>query len=166
MSEPCYQKTAKGRSEISTGQHRLPVLARRLLLLADGQRSVTELAQACGNAASSAQAMLLALQADGFLEQAGATRPALTGAPPAEAAWPALAPAQLAELRQLMTDSCHALLGLMGQPLLRRIEAATDEQALRSCAAHWRQALCERRQKDGVQEDYLLKVQGLLRAAQ
>lgn len=43
-------KTPRGREEIRTRSHRLSPMARRLLILADGQQTVTELAAdlACG----------------------------------------------------------------------------------------------------------------------
>ena len=44
------RKTPRGREEIHTRSYRLSAMARRLLIIADGQRTVTELAAdlACG----------------------------------------------------------------------------------------------------------------------
>ncbi|QNM96168.1 hypothetical protein [Chitinimonas koreensis] len=170
-----YEKTAQGRDEIDRRSHGLPARARRLLLLIDGRKDLTELASVTGLGLDTDE-LLAQLQAGGFIAVVGAPRPMPptpaavaapmpTVAPRAEGAAVDAAPADPAdwiEVKQLMLDSTRQYLGLMGADLGRRIEAAQDADGLRSCMARWSLALRESRQGQAVAGTYLEQARAVL----
>lgn len=148
-----YRKTAKGLAEIDTRVHRLPPRMRSALILADGRRSLTELAALIGD---SAPALLDQLLAGGFIEPvtaaSSATSPAAAAAPQARAsAAAAPEPAAVAaghastlsgtdeadalrQLPQRRREAARAVLdriGPLGEGLAMRIERSRTPQQFR-----------------------------------
>ncbi len=177
MSATLFRKTPLGHSEIAQRSHGLPALARRLLILVDGAKTLAQLSALSG-AGAQTDSLLQALHADGFIEamqpggaasaaaQPGpvtATIPAPAPAPPAPAQ-PAISNAQLQLVKRLMLDSSRDYLGLMGVEIQARIEQAQDALALRNCLARWSLALRESRQGSQLAAPYLAQVKALLEA--
>lgn len=71
------EKTSKGREEMASRTHDLPLSIRRLLILADGQRTAGELMRASSDLTAS-QAGLTVLLEDGYLQVAQASSPSLS----------------------------------------------------------------------------------------
>lgn len=177
MSATLFRKTPLGHSEIAQRSQGLPALARRLLILVDGAKTLAQLSALSG-AGAQTDSLLQALHADGFIEamqpggaasaavQPGpvtATIPAPAPAPPAPAQ-PAISNAQLQLVKRLMLDSSRDYLGLMGVEIQARIEQAQDALALRNCLARWSLALRESRQGSQLAAPYLAQVKALLEA--
>ncbi|SFZ76888.1 hypothetical protein [Chitinimonas taiwanensis] len=177
MSATLFRKTPLGHSEIAQRSQGLPALARRLLILVDGAKTLAQLSALSG-AGAQTDSLLQALHADGFIEamqpggaasaavQPGpvtATIPAPAPAAPAPAQ-PAISNAQLQLVKRLMLDSSRDYLGLMGVEIQARIEQAQDALALRNCLARWSLALRESRQGSQLAAPYLAQVKALLEA--
>lgn len=179
MSATLFRKTPLGHSEIAQRSQGLPALARRLLILVDGAKTLAQLSALSG-AGAQTDNLLQALHADGFIEvtqpdgaanataqpsPVTATIPAPAPAAPAPApAQPAISNAQLQLVKRLMLDSSRDYLGLMGVEIQARIEQAQDALALRNCLARWSLALRESRQGSQLAAPYLAQVKALLEA--
>lgn len=134
---PLLAKTAAGVDEIATRSRRLTPALRRLLILIDGQRSITELAGLLGD--SDVASQLDSLIAAGLIAAADASPP------PQTTTAPAALPQRLQLARDLMTDSARRHLGVLAQPLLASIAAAGEARALRAISASWHMALRDSR---------------------
>lgn len=173
MSALLFRKTPLGHSEIAQRSQGLPALARRLLILVDGAKTLAQLSALSG-AGAQTDSLLQALHADGFIEvtQPGGTANAApqpspvraTIPAPAAPAQPAISNAQLQLVKRLMLDSSRDYLGLMGVEIQARIEQAQDALALRNCLARWSLALRESRQGSQLAAPYLAQVKALLEA--
>lgn len=173
MSSTLFRKTPLGHSEIAQRSQGLPALARRLLILVDGAKTLAQLSALSG-ADAQTDSLLQALHADGFIEAMQPGGAASTAAqprpvtatlnPPAAPAQPAISSAQLQLVKRLMLDSSRDYLGLMGVEIQARIEQAQDALALRNCLARWSLALRESRQGSQLAAPYLAQVKALLEA--
>ena len=175
MSATLFRKTPLGHSEIAQRSQGLPALARRLLILVDGAKTLAQLSALSG-AGAQTDSLLQALHADGFIEvtQPGGAANATAQPSPVTATihtpvaqaqvQPAISNAQLQLVKRLMLDSSRDYLGLMGVEIQARIEQAQDALALRNCLARWSLALRESRQGSQLAAPYLAQVKALLEA--
>lgn len=131
-----YRKTDKGRAEIGTRAHQLPLQLRSLLIMADGRRTVAQLAQLGPHAATG----LSKLAAEGYLEalieRARGGTPTPASAEPAPAApsgsvatRPEHGPAFLA-WRQGVVRALTDAVGPLAESLALRMEATTTATAM------------------------------------
>ncbi|HRK09873.1 MAG TPA: hypothetical protein PKV00_02590 [Thauera sp.] len=160
----CFVKTARGQEELTTRSGRLGARARRLLILADGQRTLDELTRLSGD--ENAAATLQELEDGGFLEHVAAAPPA-GGAVPTPNAVQALvgAPGGAKDLqmaRDFMMNTLRTFNGPYAKlDLVKRIHASRREEELRELFDEWLQAITEttmgRKRADELSER-LLKV--------
>lgn len=110
-------KTDKGRAEIESRAHGLPMGVRKVLILADGKHSAAEILATAGASAQSEAALDLLL-GEGFVAPVGAGGAVL----PPEAARSASAKAALLDL-------ARALLGERAERVVKKIEETDDTPA-------------------------------------
>lgn len=182
MSSPLYVKTDKGRQEIETRAGGLPAKLRRLLIMIDGRKTLDELMSQTGLSIDM-DSMLQQLQDGGYVDLEGVAPPSLAqaaswvpvqsvvtstnipSAPAPVTAVPQYGPVSevdLATARGLMLECARIYLGLMGAALVRRIEAAAGEAALRACVPAWHMALRESKSGRAVAETHFHTVRDIL----
>lgn len=157
----CFVKTARGQEELTTRSGRLGARARRLLILADGQRTLDELTRLSGD--ENAAATLQELEDGGFLEHVAAAPPA--GATPNAVQALVGAPGGAKDLqmaRDFMMNTLRTFNGPYAKlDLVKRIHASRREEELRELFDEWLQAITEttmgRKRADELSER-LLKV--------
>lgn len=132
-----FAKTAKGQEEVASRTGRLPVRARRLLILIDGKRSVADLESLVQM--ENLRSALGALEEEGYIALA---------ASPAEVPVPCAPPPdprqeqRLQQARRLMSEALRPLAGTgASRSLLERIGAATSLEELREAGEDWFQLL-------------------------
>ena len=151
-----FAKTPLGQAEIQQRTLRLPLLTRRVLLLVDGRRTVSELMTLAGNA--DVAQLLAELETLGCVERSAvATAPAAgaTGAPDATEASAAAddplaalpppqsrTPEQVDMARHFMINTINRLLEQNSRlTLVEKIFNAIDAADLRSNFAAWEEAI-------------------------
>ncbi|HEY8609501.1 MAG TPA: hypothetical protein VIM12_20485 [Noviherbaspirillum sp.] len=132
-----YDKTDKGREEISTRKYGLAAKLRPLLVMVDGKHSDTDLLAKVSGLGLGPDS-LAELSAAGFIQAQAAPAPA---APPAPAATPAAAaeapPAEAAPdnrflaVYQFYNETIKSMIGLRGYALQLKVEKASTLDELR-----------------------------------
>ena len=154
-----FIKTPKGRDEMAQRSQGLSARQRQILILIDGVRPVGDIKRSVATAELHAilgvlrQHELIAVLAMAAAPApAPAPAPALSQAPalalvPAAALATAPAPvltadaSHLAALKQLLTDTARAYLGLLAADICRRIDAAADAAQLLAVLGQWHMGL-------------------------
>jgi hypothetical protein len=127
-----YSKTAKGHEEVEMRKHGLSPRLRRVLIVADGGKSLEELGQFCRP--GELETILTELVAGGFLTGepvAKAAAPAATAAA-GKAAQAGLSEAQFKQIRQEASRYIYDRMGPAGDVACLEIEKAHDAMALRA----------------------------------
>ena len=141
-----FQKTEKGRDEISKRTHRLDARKRTVLILVDGQSDAESLATKVDNAAE----LLDSLAADGFVQLvSGGDPPAAAPAPraspqpgpPGASAAPSPTFLPLDALKRAAASQIDRLMGPEGEALALKLEAAPTREAFHAEARKVHQAL-------------------------
>jgi hypothetical protein len=149
-----FAKTPLGQAEIQQRTLRLPLLTRRVLLLVDGRRAVSELLTLAGNAAVAP--LLAELEALGCIERSAVAAPPaaraasvdtpaaantddpLAGLPPAQTR----TPEQVDMARHFMINTINRLLEQNSRlTLVEKIFNAVDAADLRSNYGAWEEAI-------------------------
>lgn len=147
-----YHKTARGQKEIAERSGELGLRARRLLILVDGQRTVSELAGWAGD--HTFDESLHALVSGGFIAPLTAT--VQSGAPlaasgdaapePSRAPGGATREASLALAQDFMMNTLRTFHGPYGKlDLVKRIHASRQATELRALFDEWLQSISESR---------------------
>ncbi len=136
--EQVFQKTDKGREEISKRTHRVEAKRRTLLILVDGQSDAANLAEKVAHMGD-AMAMLETLWSEGFIEPLGEAPAAAPEAAPATTSLPGAStapgasavPVTLDQLKRAACTQIERLMGPDGDALALKIEkTATREEFL------------------------------------
>ncbi|BCL75922.1 hypothetical protein JHS3_16580 [Jeongeupia sp. HS-3] len=168
MLQTVYAKTTQGQAEIDTRRLGLSARARRLLILIDGQRTLADIATVLGHA--DLAPLLAELKTHRCID--APDRPAVVTDPiaiappaPAETRQPrpldAVDPIRIIKAKELMTESTHEFLGLMGRGLISEIEAVADAPALKNAIARWNMALRESRKAGPYADQFVEAVKVL-----
>lgn len=147
MLTAVFEKTDKGREEIATRKHQLPLRMRSLLLLVDGKQNGQELLDKVTGSGLDSESLAELLR-DGYIflildpdpspDETGAAY----GAVPLGIAEAVLNPEQrIQAIRDLYVSSVKAHIGLRGYPLQLKIERARSLQELHALRASWLEAL-------------------------
>jgi hypothetical protein len=134
-------KTAKGREEVETRQHGLPVRLRALLIPINGVKSVGDISRAHPSGTQCLEWMDQLLE-QGFVEIAGsqtvsahtAPTPAIAPQPPPNTAPPANDAVKITLVKRYLADFVHNTLGFMGGDIVTRIQATDNLPELQSIA--------------------------------
>ena len=110
-------KTDKGRAEIESRAHGLPMGVRKVLILADGKHTAAEILASAGASEQSEAALELLVQ-DGFVAPVGAG-----------AAVPAPGATQGAGGKAALLDLARTLLGDRAERVVKKIEETEDTPA-------------------------------------
>jgi len=153
-----FAKTRKGQDEIATKSGDLSPRVRRVLIFADGKRSVDELRGMLQS--DDLQHTLGMLEEAGYIEVSGLTDAAGKSAPAPLPLAPITAfrelpaspdPVCLQQARNFMTNTLKAFAGTLGNTsLLDRIERAAGHAELRALHGEWYHAIVMSR--DGKRE--------------
>lgn len=136
-----YAKTAAGRREIEDRALRLAPTLRAILLVVDGKRSDTELAEVVAGLRAPDDA-LRQLAALGLIEREGPAEGA--PAPPPPEATATVAPPEVERYHLLygwMSETVRRRLGLRGYFMQLKIERCADAEALRALWPEMAEAL-------------------------
>jgi hypothetical protein len=134
--EQIFQKTDKGREEISKRTHRVEAKRRTLLILVDGQSDAASLAEKVAHMGD-AMAMLGSLWSEGFIEPVGEAPAAAPEAAPAATSVPGASavpgtgavPGTLEQLKRAACTQIERLMGPDGDALALKLEkTATREE--------------------------------------
>ena len=185
-----YAKTAQGRDEVAQRSRGLTPRQRSILIMVDGQKG-TEALAAMMPAAQLAEVLreLVALQLIAASEPAQGAAPAppprspsgapaaaalATAAPPPSvpltaparttAPSPAADPARFAQVKAMLIRTADTHLGLMAAESNRKVEAASDENALQRAIGHWHMAMRASKYGKDVADAHLELVKAELHA--
>lgn len=166
-------KTAKAVEELAAAKRELPSVQRRALLLADGNRRLDDIKSGINRPDASELLYLLIRQ--GYLSQDPAAHQKLLAAspqPPAVLVAPAPKPAaedpppidseSKNAIIVIMQQTSTIHLGLFAQDILRALDKAEDDKALRNCISRWHVAMIESRSGREVALDALQEIKSLL----
>jgi hypothetical protein len=137
---PIYVKTPKGLEEINSRSFGLPPRTRQLLILLDGKRSSSDIAQMLPEGES--EALLTNLVADGFvvpLQQAPAEVPSANSAARIER--PQNDAERFEMAKNFMRNTVHTFLGGMGSGFISQVEKCTSIDELHGHSESWQEAL-------------------------
>jgi len=153
-------KTPRGREEITLRSHDLHPLQRRLLIVADGTKTVADL-----------RAMRLTQDTDDIIrlligkeliaiERRVGTMPATAAAVTPAPAAPALTddPHKVRQVKDFMMGVAKRCLGLLAADIVERIEKAPDARCLMSLVGQWHMALRESKKAHGYIDGWLEEV--------
>lgn len=137
MTSPVFDKTEKGREEISTRKYQLPPRLRTLLVLIDGKQSTGELLQKVGGLGLNEQS-IVELQENGFIAPVALPLITTVAKPQADAqetvaVAAVLAPgqSQFQAIYQFYTETIRSTIGLRGYGLQLKVEKAASVEELR-----------------------------------
>jgi hypothetical protein len=154
-----FVKSTKGRDEISGRNEGLNARERRALILVDGVRDLLALARILPK--PELEEALASLIGKGLIEKSGD----MAMPSSAEAVMPPRRPEDEETIRQVkdfMIVTAQTYLGLLGGEVIRRVELASDAQALLAAAGHWHVALHGSRQGKRFAAPYLEQVKTAL----
>lgn len=124
-----YCKTADGRAEIGSRQHKLAPPLRSLLLLVDGQRDADQLRHVAATLHAPADAIDRLVEL-GLITTAAQEPSSSASVPAAQAAGPSGAALRYMTLSGLMSEGVREYLGLRGFMTQLRIERCADAREL------------------------------------
>lgn len=151
FAELIYTKTDGGRAELAQRSARLNARQRSVLIMIDGHKPCAALA---GLAPPEQLAVILAeLAALGMIVAVGDPgRSGTVMAPPARAA---IDPTLLANAKRLLTATAETYMGLLSADVVRKVQAAADEEQLLRALGQWHMAMQASRQGRTVAHTYL-----------
>ncbi|OWW22159.1 hypothetical protein [Noviherbaspirillum denitrificans] len=124
MTHRIFDKSDKGREEIATRKHQLPMRLRTLLVMVDGKQTDEELLKKVAGLGLNEESFS-ELLANGFIQLAATSPPApvaVTPAPQPEAALDGSA--QFQAIYQFYTETIKSTIGLRGYTLQLKVEKA------------------------------------------
>lgn len=168
-----YAKTDAGRAELAQRSAKLGARQRSVLIMIDGQKSCAALAAL---APQQQLGLILAeLEALGFVAPvrpappapvAAAAQPARVpaAAPPTPAA-SAIDPVLLANAKRMLTATAETYLGLLSAEVVRKVQAAADEEQLLRALGHWHMAMQASKHGRDAAATCLAQIKASLRGA-
>jgi hypothetical protein len=158
MSKVVFRKTAKGTEEMASRTQGLTPRVRRMLILVDGKRTVSQLRELV--AADDLTHSLSLLEETGLIEMISAPSSTAGSSVSSEPVPPVNTfrdsppphdPMRLQMSRNFMTNTIKVFFGTVGtSALLTRIEEATSLEQLRECYGSWHHLILSSR--DGRRE--------------
>jgi len=140
IADLIYTKTDLGRAELAQRSARLGARQRSMLIMIDGRKTCAALA---GLAQQQQLGVIL-----GELETLGFIAPVLprTATPLARAPTPvpaavAIDPLLLANAKRMLTATAETYLGLLSAEVVRKVQAAGDEEQLLRALGQWHMAM-------------------------
>lgn len=138
IADIIYTKTDLGRAELAQRSARLGARQRSVLIMIDGQKT-------CAALAAMAQQQQLGVIL-GELETLGFIAPAARPAPTANAPAPTPAavtidPLLLASAKRMLTATAETYLGLLSTEVVRKVQAAGNEEQLLRALGQWHMAM-------------------------
>lgn len=135
-----FVKTVRGLAELGLRSGALTPRARRVLILVDGRRTVSELDALIQS--DSLRNILGQLEEDGYIELAEAKASAPPVAAPPDSPFGTLPqpadPKRLRQARSIMSEAIHSFVGdFAAKGLLRQLAAAQSQQDLRALYGDW-----------------------------
>lgn len=162
-STAVFAKTPKAYEEIHHRIHRLSARQRRVLILLDGQKTLSSIAEVVPM--NELEEVLPLLVRDNFVQvkDSAMRSPEQSEDTPLPARAKALLDTgKLQEIKNFMISSAQTCLGLLAADLVQRIEKARDEVQLQSLVGQWHMALRESRQGPNVADKFLEHVRTVL----
>lgn len=165
-----YAKTDAGRAELAQRSAKLGARQRSVLIMIDGQKSCAALAAL---APQQQLGLILAeLEALGFIAPARPAPPArgaqpapiAAAAPPTPAA-SAIDPVLLANAKRMLTATAETYLGLLSAEVVRKVQAAADEEQLLRALGHWHMAMQASKHGRDAAATCLAQIKASLRGA-
>jgi hypothetical protein len=154
-------KSAKGYAELADHHFGLDFKARQLLILADGQRCLSDLQHLRPNI--DAIGMGTRLISEGFLIATDGRHLVIPQATPHQAPPPpAIDQDQLEKARTLMLESINTHLGILGAALRNKAHTAQNATEIVGCIAQWHMALRDSRHGRPFADQYLQEIRQLL----
>lgn len=145
---PVYTKTPKGVDAVEKRTPPLPLRARQVLIMIDGQRDTAMLSQMFPGDAL--HGVLESLLADGLIDAgsggAAAVAPAASAAAPAGTAAATVGGVEdphLAHARKLMVNLTQSFAGHVGGDLVRRLREASSVAALEALRTEWHKLVAQ-----------------------
>lgn len=140
IADLIYTKTDLGRAELAQRSARLGARQRSVLIMIDGQKTCAALAAMAKQ--QQLGVILAELETLGFIAPAPrrAAAPAANAVAPTQAAI-TIDPLLLANAKRMLTATAETYLGLLSTEVVRKVQAAGDEDQLLRALGQWHMAM-------------------------
>lgn len=150
------KKTALGLTELSGAVFNLDLKSRQLLILADGKRTLDCIKQLRPN--MDVHGIATRLMSDGYLHGEALINKPLIQIPTAPTEEKPVSVEGLNQAKNIMIETTRTYVGIMGEELIRKIDAANNLTQIKKCIAQWNMAMRDSFKGKQAANQHLLEV--------
>jgi hypothetical protein len=143
MMNTVYIKSSKAKKEFEDGNRSLSLKHRQLLIMVNGQRTSSQIAQIFNS--ELAIKMLSDLEKLGYVVAAGSDEKLNTNTTQARSVDDSLSQEHLVFIKTFLIEEAQLQLGLMSREIEQKIALVQNSDDLKSCIARWHMAIRDSR---------------------